>query len=272
MIKKVIKNILPLRRLKDLIYATTYFNSKYFEIIKWSFTSREDTNYTYNLSEKNYNELYKLLESIFQIDYNSIKEYSFELLNDLEFKKFIENEISNSPFKKFSDVEIKYGRRIGWYIICRIIKPKIIIETGVDKGLGSLILSKALIENKKDGYDGKYFGTDINPNAGFLYQGEYSKVGEILYGDSITSLQNFKNDIDLFINDSDHSAVYEKNEYKTILDKLSKKSVILGDNSHSTSELLDFSIENKRNFVLFRETPINHWYPGAGIGISYKSN
>ena len=46
--------------------------------------------------------------------------------------------------------------------------------------------------------------------------------------------------------------------------------MILGDNSHVTDELLRFSIEHKRNFVLFRERPKNHWYPGAGIGISYK--
>ena len=63
--------------------------------------------------------------------------------------------------------------------------------------------------------------------------------------------------------------LYEADEYKTIISKLSKNSVILGDNSHSTDELLKFSIEHGRNFVLFRERPKNHWYPGAGIGISF---
>jgi len=45
--------------------------------------------------------------------------------------------------------------------------------------------------------------------------------------------------------------------------------LILGDNSHVTNKLLKFSIENDRNFVLFREEPKDHWYPGAGIGISF---
>ena len=75
--------------------------------------------------------------------------------------------------------------------------------------------------------------------------------------------------IDLFINDSDHSASYEYREYQSIKNKLSPKALILGDNSHVTDELLKFSIENDRNFVLFREEPKDHWYPGAGIGISF---
>ena len=138
-----------------------------------------------------------------------------------------------------------FSRRIGWYIIARILKPKIIVETGVDKGLGSVILAEALIKNKSEGFFGKYYGTDINLNAGYLFDDIYSEMGEILYGDSIESLSNLNEDIDLFINDSDHSAVYERNEYLTILNKLNTNSVILGDNSNSTEELLNFSIKTQ---------------------------
>ena len=135
--------------------------------------------------------------------------------------------------------------------------------------MGSVILTEAIIKNKLEGHEGEYIGTDINANAGYLFDEIYSENGKILYGDSIESLKKLNAKIDLFINDSDHSAEYEKREYETILSKLHKDSVILGDNSHSTSELLNFSIKNNRNFVLFKERPKNHWYPGAGIGISY---
>ena len=76
--------------------------------------------------------------------------------------------------------------------------------------------------------------------------------------------------IDLFINDSDHSAEYESEEYKTISNKLSEHAIILGDNSHSSNKLFEFSLETKRHFVFFQEKPFKHWYPGAGIGISFK--
>ena len=264
-----LKKILILRRIKDGVFATRYFNKKYLQIIKWMFTSKEDTNFTYDLEDKNLNELYKLLESIFDKNFAEIKKYSEELLNNSEIKTYLINKIKSSDFKNFADSHIMFSRRIGWYIIARILKPKIIIETGVDKGLGSVILAEALIKNKSEGFNGKYYGTDINLNAGYLFDDIYSEMGEILYGDSIESLSNLNENIDLFINDSDHSAEYERNEYLTIINKLNTNSVILGDNSHSTDELLNFSIINKRNFVLFKEKPKNHWYPGAGIGISY---
>ena len=53
------------------------------------------------------------------------------------------------------------------------------------------------------------------------------------------------------------------------INKLSKTGIILGDNSHSTDKLIKFSIENNRRYILFREEPLNHWCPGAGIGVSY---
>ena len=267
--KKYLKKILLVRRIKDGLYATKYFNKKYIEILRWVINSREDTNYTYDLSHQNLHELYKLLESIFNINYYEVEKYSNELLSNEKLKVYLSTKIKSSNFKNFADKEIKFSRRIGWYIIARIIKPKLIIETGVDKGMGSVILAEAIIKNKQEGYEGEYLGTDINPEAGYLFDDIYSKQGKILYGDSIESLKTINKQIDLFINDSDHSADYEGNEYKTIHSKLSANAVILGDNSHSTDELLKFSIEQNRKFILFRERPKNHWYPGAGIGISF---
>ena len=268
-LKKFIKTFKIIRRLYDAYIASRYFNIKYVKIIKWMLNSNEDTNYTYDLEEKNLDELYKLLEHIFDVDFIKIKGYSEELLQNDELKTYLIKKIESSNFKNFADTEIKYSRRIGWYIIARIIKPKLIIETGVDKGMGSVILSEALIKNEQEGFKGKYFGIDINPKAGYLFDDIYRKKGKIIYGDSIESLKRIDEPIDLFINDSDHSAEYEADEYKIIFSKLSKNSVILGDNSHSTDELLKFSIENGRNFLFFRETPKNHWYPGGGIGISF---
>ena len=51
--KKFLKKILILRRIKDGIYATKYFNNKYFQILRWTLNSREDTNYTYDLTDQN---------------------------------------------------------------------------------------------------------------------------------------------------------------------------------------------------------------------------
>ena len=168
-----------------------------------------------------------------------------------------------------ADEDAKFAKRMGWYAFVRAMKPKVVVETGVDKGLGSCVITAAIKKNKEEGFDGYYYGTDINPKAGYLLSGEYSKYGEILYGDSIESLKKLDKTVDIFINDSDHSAAYEALEYETIKDKLTKDSIILGDNSHVTDKLLNFSNANGMKFIFFKEEPLNHWYPGAGIGVAY---
>ena len=76
--------------------------------------------------------------------------------------------------------------------------------------------------------------------------------------------------IDLFIHDSDHSAEHESREFKLLQSRLSAEGIVLSDNSHVKTELAKWSLEHGRRFVYFSEQPLNHWYPGAGIGVSMK--
>ncbi len=268
-ILRFLKRIWFLNFVRRLYTASKYYNKKYIQIIKWGFSSKEDTNYTYNLKEDNQNYLAQTTSVVTGVGFATIKSYFDELLENDELVIHIQNSIKKSKFSKFADLEIRYGRRIGWYAFVRALKPKIVVETGVDKGLGSVILSSALKKNKEEGFDGYYYGTDINPEAGYLFTDIYSNFGEILYGDSIESLKKLNKTIDIFINDSDHSADYEYQEYQTITPLLNNKSIILGDNSHKFDPLSRYSIESNRKFLFFKEKPLNHWYPGAGIGISY---
>jgi hypothetical protein len=96
---------------------------------------------------------------------------------------------------------------------------------GVERGHGALVLCAALLKNQNDGFPGHYLGTDIDPKAGWLLSEPYSQIGKILYGDSITSLKTLSEPVDLFINDSDHSAEYEAREYDVIGAHLSKHAL-----------------------------------------------
>ena len=268
---RVLKNIWILNFTRRVYNASKIYNKRYWQILKWGITSKEDTNYTYRLSEANIRYLANTISVVTKVDYSIILNYIHEAESDIFLKETILTTIKNSSFKKFADSEVSFGRRLGWYAFARAMKPKIIIETGIDKGLGAILLCAALLRNKEEGYDGKYYGTDINPDAGYMLIGKYKETGEILYGDSIKSLSQFTENIDLFINDSEHSSEYEYQEYQTIQKLITDKTVILGDNSHCTDKLAVFSNEMDRSFLFFKEEPLNHWYPGAGIGISYKN-
>lgn len=247
-----------------------YYQKPLINLVKWLFLSKEISNYTYDLDETNKRYLASMIADITNQKFNKIMAYINEIESDTELRAHISKATIKSPYAFMADKNVYFGRRVGWYAFARAIKPKIIVETGVDKGLGSCVLTAALRRNSQEGCEGKYYGTDINPNAGYLLSGDYLNYGNILYGDSIESLQKLDSDIDLFINDSDHSEEYEAEEYKTVSNKLSEFAIILGDNSHCTDKLLQFSLDMNRKFFFFQERPKEHWYSGGGIGISFK--
>lgn len=270
-IKNRVAQAFPVLRIpRRILFAMSYYNKRYGQIIKWGLHSKENTNFTYDLTEGNILYLAHTISVVTGVDSEKIIGYINELRNNTHLKEHVISETKKNPLKKYADDRVDFAKRLGWYAFARVLKPKVIIETGVDKGLGSVVLCAALLENKKEGFEGRYFGTDIDPNAGYLLTGVYSEAGKILYGDSIQSLTRFDEKIDMFINDSDHSADYEYQEYLTIKDKLSENAIILGDNAHSNAKLAEFSTLAKRNFLFFREEPSDHWYPGGGIGISFK--
>jgi predicted O-methyltransferase YrrM len=144
-----------------------------------------------------------------------------------------------------------------------------VIESGVDKGLGTCLIAAALLKNSEEGHPGRIYGIDLNPDSGYLLGGRYVEFAEIIIGDAVESLKKFSKSIDCFINDSDHSPTYEKAEYETIREKLSPKAILIGDNAHCSEELRNFALRTGRNFLFFREEPKDHWYPGAGIGVAF---
>lgn len=245
------------------------FGSEAGKLLKWLLTSRETTNMTYELSSINKGHLVALLSHVTGAPPSEVEDCFSELEGDSELANHVAETTKGASSSYKSDPEARYHKRLGWYALVRLLKPRLVIETGVDKGLGSVVLASALLRNHEEGGSGRYIGTDINPEAGFLLAGRYREVAEIRYGDSIESLREIDGPIDLFINDSDHSADYERREYEVIAEKLSERAVIIGDNSHVSDELLKFSRNNDRSFLFWQEVPLDHWYRGAGIGISW---
>jgi hypothetical protein len=203
---------------------------------------------------------------------SAIQAYMREIEDDATLRDHLAKAFDALPAtaRAMTDRVARYARRIGWYALVRAMKPTLVIETGVDKGLGSVVLCAALLRNRAEGAPGRYLGTDIRPEAGALLTAPYADVGRIAYGDSIATLQTIAEPIDLFINDSDHSGDYEAREYDTIRERLSTRAVVLGDNAHVTDKLAAFAEATGRRFVFFKEQPADHFYPGAGIGIAFN--
>jgi len=142
----------------------------------------------------------------------------------------------------------------------------VVVETGTEKGLGSLVIAEALLRNG----NGRLVTIDVEPQSGLLIGGDWAKVTENVIADSLVTLSSIDK-IDLFIHDSDHSADHERREFELVASHLSPVGIVLSDNSHATSVLAKWSLKSNRQFLFFAEKPLNHWYPGAGIGVSIES-
>lgn len=250
--------------------ALSYYNKPLKNIFIWLIKSKEHTNFTYELEDINKEYLVSLISVITKVDIYRVKDYILEIEQDEQLREHIRRLTISSSKRYVADMTAKYSQRIGWYAMIRIKKPKIVIETGIDKGLGACINTAALMKNIKEGFNGYYYGTDINENAGYLFKEPYNKYGKILYGDSIESLKKLTEPIDMFIHSVFHSSEYEMNEYKTIKEKLTEDALIISHRAHIDKELYNFAILTNRNFIYFQEKPKLHWYPGAGMGIAFK--
>lgn len=70
------------------------------------------------------------------------------------------------------------------YLIARLAKPRLIVETGIRSGLGSMLILRALQRNAAEGAPGELVSVDVAPNAGWLAQGSASGPWRRLTGPS----------------------------------------------------------------------------------------
>lgn len=270
--KQLIKNPLInefLRRRNREKRLNSYFRESRRIQRVWISQKTEFSNYYYNLTDLNLDYLASYVSIITQQPKHRAIGYFEELRNNDSLHSHIFDNLFSKPEMK--DSVAGYGRRIAWYAFIRELKPKIVVETGVYQGLGSCIILAALQKNAEEGFSGEYIGIDIDLNAGQLFSGPYNSMGKLIFGDSIKTLEKIEQTIDIFISDSDHSSEYEFNEYLTIQNKISPKSLLISDNAHSSISLSRFSELMGRDFLFFKEEPKDHWYPGAGIGCSFYS-
>lgn len=232
---------------------------------KWLFTSRENTNYTYDLTPTNREHLAWFVAELSGKGVAEIRGYLDEIENDTALAEHIATATRSSPHRWLADTRARYGRRIGWYALVRAVKPKNVVETGTDKGLGTLVIGAALMRNGT----GRLTSIDINPAAGYLLSGPYAEVAELIIADGVTTLAGLSG-VDMFIHDSDHSAAYELREFEAVEPNLTKGAFVLSDNSHASPSLPVWAERTGRRFVFFDERPAGHWYGGAGIGVARR--
>ena len=232
----------------------------------WLVSSREYTNFTYDLTTENVAEMAWFVAAVTGIGFDESFGYIEELHNDQALLDHLRRAVTDSPLRRVMDSEPRFGRRAAWYAIVRATRPRHVVETGVDKGLGSCVLAAALLRNADEGHVGRLTALDINPDAGALIGGKYASVVDLHYGDSIAMLASSASPVDLFLHDSDHRYEYQSAEYQAVAASLTEDSLVMSD--HGGLALSDFARSSGRRFLVFREDPADHWSSGCVLGVA----
>lgn len=186
----------------------------------------------------------------------------------------IYREIEESPFMQ--EIINKTGSRRGFfdfsmssvlraptlYTLCRIIKPEIIVETGVADGFSSAFILNALEVNQK----GHLYSIDL-PNqpgqelregkaTGWLVTENLKKRWTLILGSSqekLPPLLESLKKIDIFYHDSGHSYENMMFEFKMALGYVNERGHIISDDITDNNAFRDFYIStNSQSLRLFK--------------------
>jgi predicted O-methyltransferase YrrM len=250
-------------------WALTYCLRQAALMTRWAFTSKEYYNHTCHLTELNRSYLVSYIAVISGHDEAELEKYVGELEKDEALRSLLEHQTLNSWDRYNSDVEPRYGRRLGWYALVRATKPRVIVETGVDRGLGTAVLAAAVRRNEQEGFPGLVYATDIVPDCGHLLAKPYTQHCRILLGDSVETLKKFSEPVDIFLHDSDHRPEYEWAEFVAIEPRLHPGSIVMSDNSQQSPKMREFAQRIGKSYLYFQDQPKDHWWPGDGIGAAF---
>ncbi|MGI8506942.1 MAG: class I SAM-dependent methyltransferase [Solirubrobacteraceae bacterium] len=157
----------------------------------------------------------------------------------------------------------RFGKRLGWYALARVLEPGLIIETGVHDGLGSMILLRALERNADHGTPGRLVSFDVNPKAGWLVGAHPMWELRIQSSrDGLPEVLAQPAKPDMFVYDGAHSRQAELWELEAVQRRLSTGGVLLSDDAHNGA----MAAVCERHGLAYREVaerPLRHFYPGA---------
>jgi predicted O-methyltransferase YrrM len=237
--------------------------------IRFALFDHETSNFTYDIGNRS--ELIEMLSAALDAPTTQIGAFVAEIDEDTDLIESLEAKLRS---RRDANDRAFFGRRIGWYAAARWLKPRLTIETGTADGLGTAAIARALQRNAAEGISGKLLSFDIAPHAGWLLDEGLRDWARLVLGDVSETLPRELDGVtvDLFVHDSLHTYEHERFELEVVNAHAGEGFVAISDNAHATTALADFSAEVGMTYSFFRERPVEHFYPGAGLGIAVKDH
>ena len=180
----------------------------------------------------------------------------FEKIQDIEFPS------TKKPYP--IDYSIRNDSCLFLYGLCRILKPDVIVETGVAYGLSSSYILKALQENGKGmlySIDATFRPWESNDMIGHAIPSDLRNQWNLILGSSSEKLKETLNSlekIDVFLHDSFHTYENMSYEFETSWSYLTKNGFLLSDDIIENNAFHDFYSTNELTPVLIKDKKDNN--------------
>lgn len=235
-------------------------------VARWAFASRERVNFTYDTTRESQLLLCATIAEIATCDMRSVVAHLDQILSDPELIAHVEAD--NRASRHRVDPGFRPGRRIAFYLLVRTLKPRFVVEAGVDRGLGAILISRALALNAAAGHVGDYLGIEFDTNKPIpLYDNFAGRIGRIERGDSVAIVDGIDRQIDLFIHDTTTHEVHVTAQLAALKPKLSPHGVIAS--SWTTRPVIDFAMCNDFGLLTHQEQTVGHWFSGDRVAMLY---
>jgi hypothetical protein len=284
--KATLKRTLPsawqrrLRRLSRLRWVTKYRVLRTYDVrirddpwrnLRYVLWDPEVESHSYEV--ENVGELAQFVAALLDVPERQVLEYVGELDVDPEL-----NERLRRQTRWRFDVKTgpPPGSRLLWYALARTLKPRLIVETGIYQGLGSLVLLRALEQNAREGVEGSLLSIDADPDAGTLVhprvQGRWRKV--VGMTNEILESELDGQAVGMMIQDTGHTYENQSFEFGVVHAHRAERLVLIDNGGGQTDALRDLCARAGGVYQHFRDRPLNHFYPagGSGVGLIPRSD
>ena len=232
----LLKSILKPKQMRDLIEEREQAKDD---------ENRREHSYKYNFDSIDEFLLKKFSDA-------KIEEYNYEIMQLDEyvnsFFKKLKNKKYPSPEKPYPlDYSINTDSRRFLYILCRILKPKNIVETGVAYGLSSMYILKALQKNQVGtlhSIDSVFRPWQRKEMIGAIIPDELKSRWNFVFGKSSEKLEQIYEkieNVDIFIHDSLHTYKNMIFEFESAKKNMRKNGIILSDDVLDNDAFYDFT-------------------------------
>jgi hypothetical protein len=166
--------------------------------------------------------------------------------------------------------QIHLGLRVSWYAVTRALKPRLVVETGIKHGFGSLVLLSALERNASEGSPGRLISFDTDPFSGWAVPERLREHWQPVFASTFDMLDAILegHEVDLFICDTPPDYDIEAFEMGVAMRHASQDITLIAANGDRTSALPELAAEMNGEYCHFVEHPKRHIYPGAGCGLA----